>query len=162
MKWTRWSRWTTWSRWSKWTRWSRKRLNSFWMKYFILKMWSTSFIHQSEVVHWSSSWINDTSLADGFRRKFFVKKLSGNIIQAKVFSGEWTGALLCMHLLFPKSMGVFGRNLILHIPLSCPSKTLIFISLSFSLCLVTPNLLIHSHSFPSIPIWINIRCDSHI
>ncbi len=35
--------------------------SSSWMKY-IFKMWSTSFIHHSEVVHWSSSQMNDTSL----------------------------------------------------------------------------------------------------
>ncbi len=29
-----------------------KHPNSSWMKYFIFKMWSTSFIHQSEIVHW--------------------------------------------------------------------------------------------------------------
>ncbi len=32
------------------------------MKYFIFKVWSTSFIHQSKVVHWSTSRMNDTSL----------------------------------------------------------------------------------------------------
>ncbi len=32
------------------------------MKYLIFKMWRTTFMHQSEVVHWSSSRMNDTSL----------------------------------------------------------------------------------------------------
>ncbi len=62
MKWTRWSRWTRWNKWTRWSRWSKKRPNSSWMKYFISKMWNTSFIHQSEVVHWSSSRMKDTSL----------------------------------------------------------------------------------------------------
>ncbi len=39
-------------------------LSSSWMKYFIFKMRSTSFIPQSKIVHWSSSQTNDASLVE--------------------------------------------------------------------------------------------------